>query len=283
MIKRFYLEPTPETVLSLPETSLEPEVHDKYKHFVIIARIDEKIVGVIDGIIQHGLCHIKTLTVLQQVKKQGIGACLLKSTFKMARLDECVATCLETLDFQGPNYYPKFDFVKLATVAWGDTLDHYMYRALSDADLVYENDTLQLEYAQGSDEADEFSSNVFAQHTTEQIGVVDQYFRLGFKHQSDLLDSKDEYLEASCYLGGMRINLVAESLEVASSLISSASRFVQTLPLNHPIKTVGIDAWQSNKHPSLDYTQIGFTLACTRQAKDGYTLHRYHAKINLFQ
>lgn len=83
-------------------------------------------VGAIDGNIFWGSLNIHRFTIVKEWRRRGVGARLMTAALEHARSQGCVLACVETFEFQAPEFYEKLGF-KLDMVREGYANRHKLY------------------------------------------------------------------------------------------------------------------------------------------------------------
>lgn len=84
--------------------------------FAITARIDGRLVGALSGSTNQSWVHISLLAVDPAHRHGGVGRVLLERAEALARQRGCIGAWLDTYDFQGPDYYPRFGYAEFGRI-----------------------------------------------------------------------------------------------------------------------------------------------------------------------
>lgn len=61
-------------------------------------------------------CAVDVLAVAEPYRRQGIGSALLSKAEAVARERGCVGICLDTVDFQAPEFYRRFGYTEFGRI-----------------------------------------------------------------------------------------------------------------------------------------------------------------------
>lgn len=87
--------------------------HPSYASFGIFVRDEAAAIraGLV-GQVYAGWLFVKLLWVHAELRRTGIGSCLLAEAERRALALGCHSAWVDTFSFQGPNFYPKFGYRK---------------------------------------------------------------------------------------------------------------------------------------------------------------------------
>lgn len=86
------------------------------QHFVIEAERGGRTVGALVGSTNLSWLHVALLAVDPAARRGGVGSSLLARAEEIGRERGCVGAWLDTYDFQGPAYYPRFGYVAFGQI-----------------------------------------------------------------------------------------------------------------------------------------------------------------------
>lgn len=78
--------------------------------FAIEAKADGRAIGALIGSTNQSWLHVALLSVDPTRRRNGVGRALLSRAEEIARGRGCIGAWLDTYDFQGPDYYPRFGY-----------------------------------------------------------------------------------------------------------------------------------------------------------------------------
>lgn len=96
----------------LDEHGLAAGVTFDSKAFALTASLDGRPAGGLIGSTNLGWLHVSLLAVAPDARNRGVGRQLLQAAETIARARGCHGAWLDTLDHQGPDYYPRLGWEK---------------------------------------------------------------------------------------------------------------------------------------------------------------------------
>lgn len=81
-----------------------------YKKFNFVAKVDDKVVGIINGHSYYDEIHISDFIVLEEYRKHHIGSMLIKKVEELYKDEDFDNFNLTTFEFQAPKFYEKMGY-----------------------------------------------------------------------------------------------------------------------------------------------------------------------------